>query len=100
MVNGDSREVEITVRNFRQVPQRHRIKLETPPGVVAEPTVLEEVVEPESRQKLVVKLHADPAQATAGTQTVALDITLDDQRYGQWFDFLVRVRNESKGESD
>ena len=85
-------EVTVTVRNFRDRPQRHRIALRLPPGVAAEPSVLEATVGPESRERYRVVLTADPAVAAAGVLMVPFDITLEDQRHGELFDFIVQVK--------
>lgn len=84
-----SREVAITVRNFRDRPQHHVVRFRLPAGITAEPEVLEGVVEPKSRQSIKVKLTADPAQVRAGLQIVPMDITLDGVRKGELFDFLL-----------
>ena len=83
-------EVSITVRNFRDTPQQHRVALHLPPGVRAEPAVLEGSVAPKSRESFKVKLTADPTTLRAGVQMVPMDITLDGKRHGQLFDFIVQ----------
>jgi glyoxylase-like metal-dependent hydrolase (beta-lactamase superfamily II) len=91
-----TQEVTITVRNFRDKPQQHRVRLNLPPGIIAEPAVLEGSVAPKSRERYKITLTADPAQAPAGLQMVPMDITLDERRYGQLFDFLLQVRPEGE----
>lgn len=85
-------EVSITVRNFRDKPQQHRVALQLPPGVKAEPAVLEGSVGPKSRQSFKVKLNADTATLPGGVQLVSMDITLDGRRYGQLFDFIIQAK--------
>ena len=85
-------EVSITVRNFRDTPQEHRVVLHPPPGLKAKPAVLEGSVGPKSRASFKVKLTADPEKLPAGVQMVPLDITLDGKRHGQMFDFIVQGR--------
>lgn len=85
-------EVSITVRNFRDTPQEHRVVLQLPPGVNAEPAILEGSVGPKSRQSFKIKLTADPAILPAGVQMVPMDITLDGKRYGQLFDFIIQAK--------
>lgn len=82
-------EVSITVRNFRDTPQQHRVVLQPPPGLQVEPAVLEGSVAPKSRASFKVKLTADLNKLPAGVQMVPLDITLDGKRNGQLFDFIV-----------
>jgi glyoxylase-like metal-dependent hydrolase (beta-lactamase superfamily II) len=93
-VSSDA-EVTITVRNFRTMEQRHRIVLNVPPGVRADPAVLEGSIAAASRQSFRVKLHADLNQVAAGVQMVPLDITLDGKAYGQLFDFILQAREAS-----
>ncbi len=88
--------VEIIVRNFRDRPQAHRIVLEPPPGIIVEPPILEGSVAAASRQRFPVTLRRVSDQASPGIGIVALDITLDDHRYGQWFDFLIHVGPAAK----
>ncbi len=85
-------EVSITVRNFRDMPQEHRVRLQLPPGVQAEPSMLEGSVGPKSRQSFKIKLSADPAILPAGVQMVPMDITLDGKHYGQLFDFIIQAK--------
>jgi len=85
-------EVSITVRNFRDTPQQHRVALHLPPGVKAEPAALEGTVAPKSRQSFKINLTADAATLPAGVQMVPMDITLDGRRYGQIFDFIIQAK--------
>jgi hypothetical protein len=80
------------VRNFRDTLQQHRVVLQLPPGVKAEPALLEGTVGPKSRQSFKVKLTADPALLPAGVQMVPMDITLNGKRYGQLFDFIIQAK--------
>ena len=88
----DVQGVTITVRNFRDSPQRHRVELELPAGVTAEPAVLEGTIDPESRQSYQVQLTIDRDTIPPGVQIATFDITLDGQPYGQLFDFLIRAQ--------
>ncbi|MHC4876291.1 MAG: MBL fold metallo-hydrolase [Planctomycetota bacterium] len=93
--------VAITVRNFRNTTQRHRIELKLPAGMTAEPPLLDGLVERESRHTYQVKLKLDPKQATvSGLRIVAFDITLDDTHHGELFDFLVRLPAPEKATSN
>ena len=83
--------VTVTVRNFRDRPQRHRIELRMPPGVTAEPGVLEGEVAAKSRREFPVKLTVDRSKTAPGLQIVPFDITLDGRRWGQMFDFILRT---------
>jgi glyoxylase-like metal-dependent hydrolase (beta-lactamase superfamily II) len=89
--DDDEQEVAITVRNFRDKPQRHQVKLVLPPGVTAEPAIVSGEVDAKSRTTFAVKLRVDRSVAPAGLQIVPLDITLDDRHYGQLFDFLLQA---------
>ena len=85
-----SQTIQVTVRNFRNAPQKHRVELKLPPGLEAEPAVLEGVVGAKSRQSFPVKIKVmNRAALQAGVQIVPFDITLDGKRYGELFDFIV-----------
>jgi glyoxylase-like metal-dependent hydrolase (beta-lactamase superfamily II) len=92
-----TQEVTITVRNFRDQPQQHHIKLRLPAGVTAEPAILEGTVAAKSRQALKVVLTADAAQVPAGLQMVPMDITLDGKCHGELFDFLLQAKTAIDG---
>ncbi len=92
-----TQEVTITVRNFRDQPQQHHIRLRLPPGVTAEPAVLEGSVAAKSRKAFKVTLTVDRAQVAAGVQMIPLDITLDGKRHGEMFDFLLQARPADQG---
>jgi hypothetical protein len=83
--------VEITLRNFRSTPQLHRVELKLPPGVKAEPAVLESSVEAESRRSFPVQLTIDRKAVSPGIQMIPFDITLDGKRHGELFDFIIRT---------
>lgn len=89
---SDTQSVTVTVRNFRATPQRHRIELKLPPGLTAEPAVLEGTIDAESRQSYPVKLTVNRHLVPSGVQLVPFDITLDGHRHGELFDFLIRVK--------
>ncbi len=70
--------------------QKHRIELHGPGGFVFEPAVLEGTVPGNVRKAFPVTIRANEA-ASAGVSIIALDITLDGKRYGEWFDFVANV---------
>lgn len=90
-IERDSRKVTVTVRNFRNQPQKHRVRLKLPDGVTAEPSVLEGVVAANNRAEFQVKLTIDRTKTAAGVQIIPFDITLDGKHYGELFDFLIRT---------
>jgi glyoxylase-like metal-dependent hydrolase (beta-lactamase superfamily II) len=94
-----TQEVSITVRNFRDTLQRHRIVFQLPSGITANPAFLEGTVPAKSRQSFKIKLTADPAQVLAGVQMVPTDITLDGRHYGQLFDFIIQAKEPAKKET-
>ncbi|MDB4680154.1 MBL fold metallo-hydrolase [Planctomycetaceae bacterium] len=79
----------VTVRNFRGVPEKHDIELKLPPGVSAEPSRLTGFVKPESERDYEVTLTVDRTKVPPGVQMATFDITLDDKKHGELFDFLV-----------
>ncbi|MFO0906593.1 MAG: MBL fold metallo-hydrolase [Pirellulales bacterium] len=83
-------QVVVTIRNFRDRPQRHRVKLNLPPGVTAHPAVLEGQVASKSREQYRITLKADAAATPSGLLIAPFDITLDDEHYGERFDFLMQ----------
>lgn len=88
--------VTVTVRNFRETAQQHRIELKLPPGITAEPAVLEGTIKAESRQSYRVKLTMKQPTDNPGVRIVPFDITLDGKHYGELFDFLIRTRTTPK----
>lgn len=92
LTEQDVNTVEVTVRNFRSVPQKHHVKLKLPPGVAADPAILDGFVQPEGERTYEVKLKVNRDQAPQGVQMVPFDITLDGKRYGEMFDFLILVK--------
>lgn len=94
-----TQEVSITVRNFRDTLQQHRIALQLPPGITADPALLEGSVPAKSRQSFKIKLTANHAQVSAGVQMVPMDITLDGRHYGQLFDFIIQAKEPAKKET-
>ena len=88
---GETADIKLWVRNFRQVPQSHRIELESHPGIRFEPRVLEGTLDGESRRAIRVRVTAT-ATAVPGANLVGVDVTLDGQRHGQRFDFVVGIR--------
>ena len=87
---GDSSEVQVHVRNFLPHSQKYRVSIHTPAGLIAEPAVLETVLEANSRKPLLVHLRA-AADAERGTHLVGLDVTVDGYRYGERFDLVVGI---------
>jgi len=88
--SGRLDEVLLYVRNFRNGKQEHRIEIHTPSGLIAEPAVLEGWLHGESQEAFPVRLKA-AGDAQKGVALVALDVTVDGRRYGEWFDFVVEV---------
>ncbi|MFI5379957.1 MAG: MBL fold metallo-hydrolase [Tepidisphaerales bacterium] len=87
---GQRAEVAIHVRNFRKDPQTHRIEIHAPPGIVAEPALLQGELAAESRGAFQVRLSVTGGAAT-GVSIIGLDVTLDGHRYGERFDLIIGV---------
>jgi len=87
---GQSAELAVHVRNFRKTQQTHRIEIHTPPGIVAEPSVLDGKLDGETRRSFPVRVQVT-SEASEGVHIVALDVTLDGYRYGQRFDLIIGV---------
>ncbi|MCY2992940.1 MAG: MBL fold metallo-hydrolase [Planctomycetota bacterium] len=88
---GGSTQVTVHVRNFLKRPQAYRLALHCAEGLVAEPAVLAGTTPAESTVAVSLRLTTTAA-AKPGIHIVALDTTLDEKRYGEWFDFVVAVR--------
>ncbi|MGO8929623.1 MAG: MBL fold metallo-hydrolase [Limisphaerales bacterium] len=91
---GQTERVNVFARNFRSRKQTHRIEIHIPPGLVAEPAVLEGKLSAGSRRAFPIRIKA-AANAPSGVQILALDVTLDGQRYGERFDFVVGIGSEN-----
>ena len=78
------------MRDFQSRAQTHRIEIHTPPGLTAEPRVLEGRLAAEARQSFPIHLRAT-TDAGAGVRLVAFDVTLDGRRYGERFDTIIEV---------
>ena len=87
---GQAGTVNVHVRDFRDARQSHVIEIHAPAGVRVTPDRLEGVVAGGSRRSFPVRVEVAPG-AAPGTRIVGLDVTLDGQRYGEWFDFVVGV---------
>lgn len=87
---GGTAEVTLHVRNFLPRPQPYRIAVHCPPGLTADPPVLEGATPAGAQVHLPVRLKAAP-DAKPGPHMVALDTTLDGKRYGELFDFVAIV---------
>jgi len=91
---GQTETVKIHVRNFRSRKQAHHIEIHTPPDLVAEPAFLEGKLSGKSRRSFPIRLKA-ATNAHLGVRIVALDVTLDGQRYGERFDFMVGIGSDN-----
>ncbi len=87
---GGSATVTVHVRNFDKVTQRHEITVHSPVGWDVEPHTLKGEVAPESRGAYPIRITLPP-DASPGPSLIALDVTRNGQRYGEWFDFIVEA---------
>jgi glyoxylase-like metal-dependent hydrolase (beta-lactamase superfamily II) len=87
---GESAGAIICVRNFLPRQQDHSIRIQGPEGLLMEPDVLEQSVQPDSRGSFPVRVHARK-DLKPGVYVVAFDVTRDGRRLGQWFDMIVSV---------
>ena len=95
LTSVDTADIEVTVRNFRSRPVKHRVVLETPPGLTATPAVLEGEIPARGRVRFPVKIRVDRSRGELlPIELVPFEMSLDGRHYGQWFDFLVRTREE------
>ena len=84
-------EVTISVRNFLETTQKHHIDFLLPDGVTATPSSVTGEVAANSRREYRVVLRRTETIKKNGVQIIPMDITLDQQKKGQLFDFLIRL---------
>lgn len=89
VLKGDSVEVKLNLRNIRDRAQRMRVAIHPPPGVAAEPPVVEADLAAGARQAFPIRLKA--AGAPPGVHIIGLDVTLGSERLGEWFDCVVEI---------
>ncbi|HEX2972083.1 MAG TPA: MBL fold metallo-hydrolase [Tepidisphaeraceae bacterium] len=94
---GGTAEVKVRVRNFGKGVQKHRIQFHAPEGIRVEPAVLEGQVGPESSGEFPVRVTAG-AEAKDGLRLIGMDMTIDGERYGEWFDFVLFVKGDKKSQ--
>ena len=90
LARGDSGEATLVVRNFLARSRRYRVALHLPDGISAECPVLEGVIPAETTIRVPLRLRARPACAP-GLRFIPLDVTMDNRRYGEWFDFILEI---------
>jgi glyoxylase-like metal-dependent hydrolase (beta-lactamase superfamily II) len=95
---GGEAEVTLHVRNFLDRPQPYRIAIRTPPGLSAHPATFEGTTPPETTIQATIRVSAAP-DASPGAKIIALDATLDNRRYGPWFDMIIGVSQPAQNES-
>jgi len=95
---GQRVEVQLHVRNFQQGRQAHRLEIHTPPGLAAEPAVLEGRLAGQARGSFPIVFKALPG-VSPGVHLVALDVTLDGRRYGQRFDAILNVTQDARSQT-
>ncbi len=87
---GHSLEMIISVRNFKDKDQHHRIEIHAPPGIIAEPAVLDGKTAAGARERF--RIHIKTAKNfPLGVNLIAFDVTLDGKPYGEWFDAMLIV---------
>jgi glyoxylase-like metal-dependent hydrolase (beta-lactamase superfamily II) len=87
---GESGEIVIRVHNWLAKEVPHRLSLHLPEGLAADEPVLAGATSAGGDRVYRVKLTADN-KAAHGMRIVAIDATLNGQRLGEWFDFLVQI---------
>jgi glyoxylase-like metal-dependent hydrolase (beta-lactamase superfamily II) len=85
---GESAEVTLHVRNFAHTKQRHYIEIHAPPGLSVEPSVLEGSIGAQSKTALPIRVTL-ASNASPTVRLVGLDVTIDGDRLGERFDFVV-----------
>jgi glyoxylase-like metal-dependent hydrolase (beta-lactamase superfamily II) len=90
MEPGTRAEVILHLRNFADRPQPYRVVLRVAEGVRVSPPVIERMIPADATVQ--VPIHVETASSMKpGVHLVALDITLDGERYGPLFDFIIWI---------
>ena len=87
---GASVELKIHLRNFLSREQAYRVEIHTPPGLRADPPVIDTRLKSSSRREFTFRITAAP-DAKPGVHLLALDITRDSHRHGELFDAIIEV---------
>jgi glyoxylase-like metal-dependent hydrolase (beta-lactamase superfamily II) len=87
---GQNAEATLHVRNFLSRAQKHSIRMDAPAGIRVEPGVLTGTIDPQSARSFPLHLSTT-ADLKPGVYIIAFDVTLDNKRYGQWFDMIVSI---------
>ena len=75
---------------FHSRAQSYHVEIHTPPGLRADPPVIETRLKAGSRREFTVRVTAALA-AKPGVHLLALDITRDGQRHGELFDAILEL---------
>lgn len=87
---GNKMDLKLYIRNFLPEKQQYKLRFNSLPSIVVEPSSLVCAVAGGSKQCLPLSIRVRP-DTQAGVYIVAVDITIDNRRYGELFDFIVNV---------
>ncbi len=87
---GQTVSLNLHLRNFSKRLERYHVAVHTSPGLAVSNPMIDTHVAPEARLTVPVQIQA-AADAKAGVHLVAFDVTLGNQRLGEWFDAIVEV---------
>ena len=87
---GDKAKVTVHVRNFLNRERTYRLDVHCPEGIQAESASLLGTVPAGAVVSGSLQLKISD-KMKRGAWLVALDTTMDEQRYGEWFEFVVVV---------
>ncbi len=90
LARGSNGKATILIRNFLARPQSYRVALHLPDGITADPPVIEGITPAESTTRVPVTVRVQPDRRP-GVCFIPLDTSIDGQRYGEWFDFILEV---------
>jgi glyoxylase-like metal-dependent hydrolase (beta-lactamase superfamily II) len=93
MKPGTRAEVILHLRNFADRPQPYRVVLRVAEGVRVSPPVVERMIPADTTIQVPIRVET-AASIKPGVHLVALDITLDGERYGPLFDFIIGISSE------
>ena len=90
---GAITKTNLIVYNYGQERQEYHISIRTPKGVSVKPDIIHTFVEPESHLFIPIE-YSVIDETFEGLKRQTLDITLNNNRLGEWFDGILYVEQD------
>jgi len=87
---GQTAKLTLHVRNFWPDLEEFKIAFHALPGVTVTPGQVATKLASQRQTEIPITVTA-AADAKEGTRIVAINVTVGERRFGEWFDFLVHV---------